>query len=26
VDFKDAKDAYRLMESGQHFGKIVISI
>ena len=26
VDFKDAQDAYRLMESGQHFGKIVISI
>lgn len=26
VDFKDARDAYRLMESGQHFGKIVISI
>ncbi|MCR9214462.1 MAG: NAD(P)-dependent alcohol dehydrogenase [Proteobacteria bacterium] len=26
VDFKEARDAYRLMESGQHFGKIVISI
>jgi NADPH:quinone reductase-like Zn-dependent oxidoreductase len=25
-DFKDAKYAYRLMESGQHFGKIVITI
>ena len=26
VDFKNAKDAYRLMESGQHFGKIVITL
>ncbi len=26
VDFEDARDAYRLMESGQHFGKIVIRI
>jgi NADPH:quinone reductase-like Zn-dependent oxidoreductase len=26
VDFQDAKEAYHLMESGQHFGKIVISI
>jgi len=26
VDFKNARDAYRLMESGQHFGKIVITL
>jgi NADPH:quinone reductase-like Zn-dependent oxidoreductase len=26
VDFKDAKDAYRMMEKAGHFGKIVVTI